>query len=172
MCISAVSSMIVACSLPYGFICYMCYPSLRRLGLVIAWLYRFTIIHPCISPRYVIYLVIISCKMQTYGDQILAIYHRFLRRRFFERSVSRFIMKCSYNAGEMSEDQLCVPSLNKTRYSVCPLDCRWRITLIGGSYCASLSSLSLASTSESWDFTTPATDSGGLTMSKQSLFSL
>jgi len=30
--------------------------------------------------------------MQTYGDQILAIYHRFLRRRFFERSVSRFII--------------------------------------------------------------------------------
>jgi len=62
--------------------------------------------------------------MQTYGDQILGIYHRFLRRRFFEQSVSRFTMKCLYNAGEMSEDQLCVPSLNKARYSVCPWDCR------------------------------------------------
>jgi len=77
-----------------------------------------------LSTIYVIYLVIISCKMQTYGDPVLDIYHRFLRRRFFGRSVSRFNMKCSYNAGEMSEDQLCVPSLNKTKYSVCPLDCR------------------------------------------------
>jgi len=110
--------------------------------------------------------------MQTYGDQVLDIYHRLIRRRCFERSVSGFTMKCSYNVGEMSEHQLCVPSLNKTRYSVCPFDRRLRITLIAGSYCASLFSSSLASTSESGDFTTPATDSGGLRIWKLSLFSL
>ena len=109
--------MVVACSLPYGFIRYMYYPSLRRLDLVIARLYDVNSVNR-------IYLMFNSCKMQTYGDQVLSIYHHFLRRRFFERSVSRFTMKCSYNAGEMSEHQLCVPSLNKTIYSVCPLDRR------------------------------------------------
>jgi len=55
--------------------------------------------------------------MQAYSDQILPIYYRLLRRGFLERSVSRLNTKCSYNAGDTSQHQLCVPSLNKTRYS-------------------------------------------------------
>jgi len=63
--ISRILSMVVACSLPYGFICYMCYPSLWWLGLVIARSYRFTIIHLCTSPRYMSYIwwsIVAKCK--------------------------------------------------------------------------------------------------------------